>query len=81
MKTHLFHLCTLAFILVGGSLAFFNVQGYPNLQLLIGIVTAIAYIAWGIMHHAIQKDLHQKIVIEYIVMGFTAVLFLALVLR
>lgn len=81
MNTHLFHLSTLAFILMGGAVAYFYVQGYPNLQLLIGFVTAIAYVAWGIMHHVIQKDLHPKIVIEYIAIGLTAVLLITLALR
>jgi len=33
------------------------------------------YIIWGIYHHVIQNSLHLKVVLEYVLIGFT-ILFL-----
>ena len=37
------------------------------------------YIIWGIYHHIIEKTLHLKAVVEYIIVGFT-ILFLLKIL-
>lgn len=33
---------------------------------LAAVVTAISYIAWGVIHHARRGDLHTKVVLEYL---------------
>ena len=38
------------------------------------------YILWGIFHHAFDKSLHIKVVLEYIILGFLAVFLIKLVL-
>lgn len=38
------------------------------------------YIIWGIYHHLIEDNLHLKIVIEYILIGFTILFLLKLIL-
>lgn len=64
-------------ILAGGSLTFWYAKGNTSLQLAIGVMTTIAYILWGIMHHALAGDLHRKIVIEYVLVGLVALVLLA----
>lgn len=70
------HTLVLFVILIGGSLTFWFGQGNVPLQLAIGITTAAAYVAWGIIHHALIGDLHRKVVIEYVLVGLIAVVLL-----
>lgn len=59
---------------------FLVARGNTGLQLMIGVVTSIAYVAWGIIHHAMQGDLHRKVVIEYVFIGGIAIILLFIVL-
>lgn len=59
---------------------FYYARGDAPLQLAVGIVTAVSYVAWGLLHHAMQQDLHKKIVIEYILIGALAVMLLLIIL-
>ena len=81
MKSSWFHFLILIAILVLGIATFFMVAGNPTAQLVTAIVTSVAYVAWGILHHAIDGDLHLKIVIEYALVGTIAILFLYFVMR
>ena len=81
MRAHYLHFLILLVILAGGAWAFFYVRTDRQLQLLVGIATVAAYVLWGIIHHVIQRDLHIKIVVEYILIGaIAAVLLLTLAL-
>lgn len=80
MKAHIVHFFILLLILAGGTAMFFIAQGNTGLQLAIGVVTSIAYVAWGIIHHAMQGDLHRKVVIEYVFIGSIAIVLLFIVL-
>lgn len=77
MKRHAFiHTVVLLCILAGGALTFWYAAGNTRLQLLSGVLTAVAYVAWGIIHHAMQGDLHRRIVIEYMLIGGIAIVIL-----
>ncbi len=76
MKPHVFHFVVLFAILVLGVMSFFVVAGNTGLQFLVGVITAIAYVLWGLFHHTVAGDLHKKIVIEYILIAAIAVLLL-----
>jgi len=65
----------------GGVAAFFYVSPNSSLQLAVGIITSIAYVLWGFIHHWLQKDLHKRIVVEYILIGAIAIILLATVLQ
>lgn len=80
MKTHVMHFLILAVILVIGTLGFFSVVGNRPTQLAIGIATAVAYVIWGILHHALQHDIHRKVVVEYALIGALAILLLTIAL-
>lgn len=73
MKLHHFHFWVLAIILVIGVGMFYMTRGSPALQVAVAIITSLAYVAWGIIHHAIQGDLHAKVVIEYMLIGGIAI--------
>ena len=80
MKIHALHFLVLALLLGAGAVAFFLVRGSDALQLFVGIVTAVAYVTWGLLHHALQKDLHPKVVIEYVLIGVISVVLLIVML-
>lgn len=73
MKSHHFHFLVLMLILLIGVATFFFARGNTSLQLQIGIITSVSYVAWGIIHHATIGDIHAKIVIEYILIGGIAI--------
>ncbi len=76
MKSHIIHLLILCAILGLGIVSFFVAKGNTGLQLTIGVVTAFAYVLWGLLHHAALGDLHKKIVVEYVLIAAIAVLLL-----
>jgi uncharacterized membrane protein len=80
MKQTVIHFLVLIAILAAGILTFIVVRPNTTLQLLVGIITAAAYVFWGIIHHVIQKDLHQKIVVEYFLIGAIAIVLLVTML-
>ncbi len=80
MKTHIFHFLVLVIIIASGIGMFLLAKGNNALQLMIGVVTSVAYIAWGIIHHCLQGDLHRKVVIEYVFIGGIAITLLFIVL-
>lgn len=80
-KQHVLHFVVLAAILIGGVGAFFYVSPNSSLQLAVGVITSVSYVLWGFIHHAMQKDLHKKIVVEYVLIGTIAVIILATILQ
>lgn len=80
MKQTVIHFLVLIAMLTAGILTFIVVRPNTTLQLLVGIITAVAYVLWGLIHHAIQKDLHQKIVVEYLLIGAIAIVLLVTML-
>ena len=76
MKQSVVHFIVLIAILAVGVLTFISVRPNTTLQLFVGILTAVAYVLWGFIHHAMQKDLHQKIVVEYLLIGTIAIVLL-----
>lgn len=68
-------------ILISGFIIFNYVAPNTVLQFTVGIITSVAYVVWGVIHHAIKKDLHARIVLEYILMGAIALVLLATILE
>ncbi len=76
MKFHYLHFFILLMILGMGIGLFFYTQNNRSLQLVVGVSTAVAYVAWGLIHHALQRDLYPKVMVEYVLMGLIAILLL-----
>jgi hypothetical protein len=77
---HIMHYLVLGIIVFGGTVAFYYAAPNTALQLTVGVITSLAYIAWGLIHHYLKKSLHKRIVVEYILMGAIAIIMLATVL-
>ncbi|MDA1316802.1 MAG: hypothetical protein O3B87_02125 [bacterium] len=46
-------------------------QGERLVEFIIILAFVSFYIIWGIYHHIIENSLHFKVVLEYILIGFT----------
>ncbi len=66
----------LVIILALGVASFIYVRPDTTLQLIIGIATSLAYVCWGLIHHALNRDLHTKVVVEYVLIGAIAIVLL-----
>jgi len=65
-----------------GLLGFVLFSYDRNFQTVIAIFVAISYVIWGIVHHAIHKDLYLSVVIEYLtIASLGLVIVFSLVLR
>lgn len=55
-------------------------KGERLLEFLILLAFVSFYIIWGVYHHIIRNDLHLKIVLEYILIGFTLMFLLKILI-
>jgi len=76
---HVFNYIVLFFILVLTVFLFWIVRDDKTMQMLVGILLSILYVAWGMVYHAMQGSLYPKIVIEYLLVGAIAVIVIATV--
>jgi len=74
MKYRHFHFLILILILTIGVIALFATIGNRGLQLAISLAMAVAYIFWGAIHHYREKNLHIRIMVEYILIAAIAVM-------
>jgi len=63
----------LAVILVLTVFLFWQVRDRPSMQILVGVLLSVSYVAWGIIHHMMTGNLHPKIVVEYLLVGCIAI--------
>ena len=67
---HLIHYVILLCILVAGFSTFLVFRHQTLIQMGISVVVAFLYVLWGIGHHsAIEKHMHSRIMIEYILVS------------
>lgn len=71
---HPLHYFTLLCILLAGLWGLYWFNYSPAVQLGIVISLSISYVIWGAIHHMYHRDLHLKIVLEYVVVAVLAVL-------
>jgi hypothetical protein len=81
MKDLKHYLSLMAILSVGlGLFWMFNFHRMAQIWITIGL--GITYVIWGIAYHAIKKELHWRIVWEYIVVAIVAcVLVIFLLMR
>lgn len=70
------HYFSLIIILSVGLTALFWFRYNHALQISVVIFMSAGYVAWGIIHHHSQKELHLKIVAEYLLIALVGILLL-----
>lgn len=84
MKTftkHLSHYMALFGILLAGFAGLVLFSYDNNFQVAIALALSLSYVAWGVTHHYLHKDLHIETFIEYLVvaaLGFVIIFSLLL---
>lgn len=58
--------------LVLGLITFFGIFGMPQMRQESVIGLCIFYFIWGVTHHIVEKDLHIKIILEYLFVALVA---------
>ncbi|HUC94984.1 MAG TPA: hypothetical protein VMR19_03230 [Candidatus Saccharimonadales bacterium] len=79
---HLSHYMALFGILLAGFAGLILFSYDKNFQIAVALALSLAYVAWGVTHHYLHKDLHIETFFEYLavaVLGF--VIIFSLVLR
>jgi len=75
-QNHLSHYSLLVLLLIVGIGLFFYFRGFPTKQYSVVIIVSLLYFGWGIINHAIEGDLHIKIVVEYALIAILAIILL-----
>lgn len=79
---HLPHYLALIGVLVAGFVLFWVFSYDKAFQIAVAIALAVSYVAWGVVHHYIHRDLHLSVIIEYIVIASLGlVVILSLIFR
>lgn len=78
MKQQHVHFIVLIGILITGATAYVMLIGNKEMQIFIGILTSLAYVVWGLLHHGFRGNLHPKVVIEYVLIAVIAVILILL---
>ncbi len=82
IKGHGLHYLSLFLILVAGAYAL-NIFSYDKyFQVIVVFLIAVGYVAWGIIHHKIHKDLHLAVILEYVTVAIIGlIIVLSLIYR
>ena len=65
---------------LGAFIALLVVFSYSTpISIVISFLGSLFYVLWGIIHHALEKRLYKEIVLEYVLIGLSMFLLLALV--
>ncbi len=79
---HLSHYMALFGILIAGFAGLILFSYDRKFQVAVAAALSASYIAWGITHHYLHKDLHIETFIEYLVIAILGfVIIFSLVLR
>jgi len=82
LTRHLSHYMALFGILLAGFAGLIIFSYDKNFQIGVALALSASYVAWGVTHHYLHKDLHIETFFEYLavaVLGF--VIIFSLVLR
>lgn len=63
---HFTHYVSLIGILIAGILGFYFYSYDRSFQIAVTVALATSYVSWGLIHHAIHKDICPSIVLEYV---------------
>jgi len=75
------HYLSLMAILSIGFGLFWIFNFNRQIQIWITIGLGVAYVLWGVLHHAIKKEFHWRILWEYIVVAILAGVVVIFLLR
>ena len=66
---HLPHYMALFGILLAGFAGLILFSYDKNFQIAVALALSLSYVAWGVTHHYLHRDLHAETFIEYLVVA------------
>jgi len=69
MSSKHINFAVLLLILGVGIATFLSTAGDSNAQMWVIAAMSICYVVWGIIFHAMEGDLHRRIIFEYILIA------------
>jgi hypothetical protein len=73
IKDHLFYYITMVLLQILGFLLVYFAAPNVSLQMDFVVINSGIYTLWASLHHYLHHDLHPKIVIEYVLVGFLGI--------
>lgn len=81
-KKHIPHYFSLIAIFFVGVMGFYLFSYDKVFQIGVAVALATSYVSWGIIHHAIHKDISLSVVLEYVAVAILGlIMILSLILR
>lgn len=71
---HLPHYLSLFGVFAMGAVGIYYFSWDKSFQMAIVAAMAASYVAWGIVHHWIHKDLYLSVIFEYIIVAILGVI-------
>lgn len=79
---HFSHYLSLIGVFVAGIVGIYLFSYDRIFQMAIVVATGAAYVAWGIIHHFLHRDLYLSVIVEYLVVAsLGVVLIFSLIFR
>lgn len=69
LTRHMSHYTALFGILIAGFAGLILFSYDKKFQIAVAAALTASYVAWGITHHYLHKDLHIETIVEYIVVA------------
>lgn len=69
ISSHVHYYLVFGFLQIIGFLSLLALSGHKDIQMVVIVVSSIAYMSWAILHHYLDHSLTGKIVLEYVVFG------------
>lgn len=73
---HISHYAVLLCLMLAGLIALTLVPKSTPVQSLILISISAAYFLWGVVHSALERELHSEIVLEYLLFSLLGLAFI-----
>lgn len=70
---HLPHYLSLIGVFIAGIFGIYIFSYDRRFQMAVVLATAAAYVAWGVVHHFLHRDLYLSVVIEYLTIAILGV--------
>lgn len=73
ITNHFSHYVSLIGVFIVGIMGMYYFRSDSGFQIAISLAMCVSYLAWGITHHLVHKDLYFETVLEYLafsILGF-----------
>lgn len=76
------HYLSLLGIFIAGLIGFYVFSYDSYFQIAIAVALSLSYVSWGIIHHAIHKDIYWTVIWEYLAVSILGlIMILTLIFR